>query len=213
MADDFTTHDDDFIVLCTGDELSLLNPDLAHFKPLAIAWGLSQTNRYVGQALRPYNVAEHSLLVCDIAERELGLNVHGQFAALMHDAHEFVATDMHTPGKRRIGPAWHDWEAPWQQHMRSAFAMHAAATLYSEEIKRADNMALAIERKTLLPPGRPWPVLQGVEVIDWVNLYSPERRAMDWEDWRDRFLDKLHELDFARKEDIFTPINLPDLEP
>jgi hypothetical protein len=28
---------------------------------------------------------------------------------------------------------------------------------------------------------------------------------MTWEDWRDRFLDKLHELDFARNEDLFRP--------
>ena len=92
-----------WLQLATGDELSLTLPSPAHITPYAMAWGLSQINRYCGQCLRPYSVAEHSLLVCEIAERELGLNVHGQFAALLHDGHEFIATDMHSPGKRSIG--------------------------------------------------------------------------------------------------------------
>lgn len=196
-----------------GIEFNVEHPRPEKITAMDIAWGLSQINRFTGHCLRPYSVAEHSLLVTEIAEREFGLDVHGLLGAHMHDAHEAYTGDMHTPGKRAIGNAWHIWEASWEHPLRTAFAMHAPAALYSEEIRLADRMALAIERKCLLPPGRPWPVLQGIEIVDWVHLYSPERRAMNWEDWRDRFLDKLHELDFARKEDLFTPINLPDQEP
>jgi ParB/RepB/Spo0J family partition protein len=41
------------------------------------------------------------------------------------------------------------------------------------------------------PTPTPWPVLEGIEPVTWVDLMSRERRAMSWEDWRDRFIDKL----------------------
>ena len=71
-------------------------------------------------------------------------------------------------------------------------------------IKQADLMALATERRDLLPPGgTPWSTLNNIEPIGWVRLHTYERRAMDWEDWRDRWLDRYHELDFARNEALF----------
>lgn len=194
-----------FIVTASGDELSIAHPRPEHITALSIAWSLAQINRFNGHALRPYSVAEHSLLVCDIAERELGLDVHGQLAALMHDAHESVATDMHTPGKRAIGTYWYSWEYRWQRLVQSCFAIIIPSQVHEEAIKRADLMALATERRDLVHPAAttPWPALHGVEPLPWVDLNARERKAMGWEDWRDRWLDKYHELDFARNERHF----------
>ena len=65
----------------------------------------------------------------------------------------------------------------------------------------SDLIALATEKRDLMPSSpRPWPVLAGVEPVGWVNLRSIERERMTWEDWRDRWLDRYHELDFARNE-------------
>ena len=52
-----------FIVTSNGDELDLQAPARGHITALDIAWSLAQTNRFSGRCLRPYSVAEHSLLV------------------------------------------------------------------------------------------------------------------------------------------------------
>lgn len=193
-----------FIVTAAGDELSLYKPNALHITAYSVAWSLSQINRFTGHCLRPYSVAEHSLLVCDIAERVCGLDIHGQLAALLHDAHEAITGDMHTPGKSFIGSGWAAWEIAWEYRVRTAFGTLTSSATHATAIKLADRVALATEKRDLLPKTpTPWPQLQGVDPADWINLYSTERRAMSWEDWRDRFLDRFHELDFARTEALF----------
>lgn len=195
-----------FIVTAEGAELDLRNPAPGHITAYDIAWALSQENRFL-RCVRPYSVAEHSLLVCEIAERELGLDVHGLMAALFHDAHEAYTRDMFGPAKSIInelavvGNVWHRWESRWQSLVARSFALITANLVHAEAIHRADMMALATERRDLMPrSASPWPCLEGIEPVSWVHLYSAERRQMDWEDWRDRWLDKYHELDFARNE-------------
>lgn len=190
-----------FIVTAGADELDVHTPAPGHITIWSIAWSLAQINRFNGHALRPYSVAEHSLLVCEIAEREFGLNVHGLLAALLHDAHEFASGDMHTPGKREIGEAWYRWEARWSSLVARCFSIATPTQVYSQQIRRADLMALATERRDLVQDApTPWPALQADEVqpVGWVRLNSPDRAQHDWEFWRDRFLDRFHELEHAR---------------
>jgi len=193
----------DFIVTAGGDELSLSAPRPGHLTAYSIAWALSQINRFNGHALRPYSVAEHSLLVHDIAEQHLHLDVHGRFAALMHDAHEAFCGDMHSPGKRHI-EGWAAWEQHWEHATRAAYGFRVPAQVQRDAIKRADLIALATERAALLHPAAttPWACLAGIEPITWVNLLSPERIKADWEFWRDRWLDKYHELEYERNEKL-----------
>lgn len=190
-----------FMSLSSGHTLSLREPRPAEINIFAIAWGLAQINRFVGQAIRPYSVAEHSLLVCEIMEREMVADVHALLAGLMHDAHEFVTNDVSSPFKEEVGPAWHAAELRWQRHVQVNFALITASAAWAKAVKLADLRALATERRDLMrtAEGAPeWPVLRGVEPVDWVDLNTPERRAHDWEFWRDRFLDKFHELEYAR---------------
>ena len=77
-----TTH---WILTATGRDFPLsglptVMPDAAP-RIEDIAHALAQINRYTGHAARPYSVAEHSLLVCEIV-RAKGLNCHAQ---LRHD--------------------------------------------------------------------------------------------------------------------------------
>jgi hypothetical protein len=195
-----------FIVTAEGAELDLRNPAPGHITAYDIAWALSQENRFL-RCVRPYSVAEHSLLVCEIAEREFGLDVHGLLAALMHDAHEAYTRDQFGPAKALIdsispeAPAWRIWETEWHSRVARCFALFSAFGAHAEAIHRADMMALATERRDLMPrSASPWPCLEGIEPAPWIRLNSPERRKMDWEDWRDRWLDKYHEIDFARNE-------------
>ncbi len=193
-----------WIVTATGQELDIYNPNQANIDGLSVAWSLAQINRFNGHALRPYSVAEHSLLVCEITTH-MGLDVHGRFAALLHDAHEAFCGDMHTPGKQAIGPDWHRWESHWANAVHTAFACRTAMHTHADAIKTADLIALATERRDLLPQSAttPWPVLQGIEPLAGIDLASTHRRLTDWEDWRDAWLDKYHELETERTDALF----------
>lgn len=193
-----------WITTASGLELDLLLPNPSSIDIYGIAWALAQINRFTGHARRPYSVAEHSLLVADIAEHELHLDVHGQLAALMHDAHEAYCGDLHTPGKRAVGQAWTLFERHLQAPVQRKFALHGPSRVHAAAIKFADLTALACERRDLLPrTPTPWPVLADVPPLFRINLNAPERRDKDWEFWRDRFLDRFHELDFARNAALF----------
>lgn len=194
-----------FIALSNGQELVLRYPRNGQLDIRTIAHSLAQINRFNGHALRPYSVAEHSLLVCEIAEREFRLDVHGLLAALMHDAHECVAGDMHSPGKADIGQPWKDWEGRWSRQLRSEWALHTAFHTHAAAIHHADLIALATERRDLLHPGSttPWPVLAGITPVGWLSLNTPEREAMPWLAWAAAFRDRADALDFARNEALF----------
>lgn len=191
------------IVTADGKEIDV-DHGFGEISEYAIAWSLAQLNRFNGHALRPYSVAEHSLLVLEIMERQLLVtDVHAHLAGLMHDAHEAVTGDMHSPGKSAIGAAWSQWEEQFESKVRSQFALHTASTAFRDVIHQADLIALATERRDLMPwhaELSPWPVLYGVLPADWIDLRDASRRNVGWEDWRDRFLDKFHELEFARNE-------------
>lgn len=191
-----------FIVTADGHEI-----DVEHgFGTItleAIAHSLAQINRFNGHALRPYSVAEHSLLVVEILERDfIAPWPDALLAALMHDAHEAFCGDLHSPGKSVIGAAWHHWEERFESMVRSTFKLHTAAVAYRDIVHQADLVALATEHRDLLPNAREmtqWPVLNGVKPVDWVNLREPARMHATWEDWRMRFVDKVDELQFARQ--------------
>lgn len=181
-----------------GARVDLALPALHHgaITLSVIAHHLACINRFTGAASRPYSVAEHSLLVADIADRELRLDVHGQFAALMHDAHEAFVGDMATPMKRAVGEAWHHVESAWQRATQRAFGLITPSAAHRNAIKRADLMALAIERRDLMPAGDDWPILHGVPVLDYLDVRGREK--FRWLDWRDAFAAKADELDYAR---------------
>lgn len=61
-----------WMLTASGMVVDLLRPQGAVFGISDIAHHLSQINRYTGAARRPLSVAEHSLLVCEILERERG---------------------------------------------------------------------------------------------------------------------------------------------
>lgn len=193
-----------WILTATGRRLDLLAPTADAIDPYDIAWALAQTNRFTGHALRPYSVAEHSLLVVDICERILRLDAHGLLAALLHDGHEAYCGDQSSPAKAALGEPWHNFEGRLQHAVRGRFGLHVSASINSHDVKLADLIALATERRDLMPHRDAgllaWPCLQGIDPASWVNLHADERQAMAWEDWRDAWLDKFHELEFARAQ-------------
>lgn len=193
----------------TGRVFDLRYPQHQQITIDDVAHHLAQINRFTGAARRPYSVAEHSLLVCEICERMMPrMDVHGLMAALLHDAHEAYTNDLSTPAKREV-EGWTLFEHRMERTVRSAFGVHAAAHDHRDAVKAADLIALATERAQLLPEhSMPWEVLMHVQPIHWVDLMSTEREAMSWRDWRNRFEDRFEELEFARGE-LLHPVAQP----
>ena len=196
-----------WILTAHGHEFDLVYPKASAMVAADVAHSLAQINRFTGHARRPYSVAEHSLLVLDIVEHLFApASVHLRLAALMHDAHEAYTGDVATPIKRAVGDHWDMLEHRIERTLRSAWGLHTAAYDHRAAIKQADLIALATERAQLLPPSPSlWEALVHVQPITWVDLMSPERQAMSWADWRNRFADAADALDFERNELAFGP--------
>jgi len=171
------------------DTISL--PDIAHH--------LAKTDRYCGACSRHYSVAEHSLLVCDLLEHEYNERSPSVLmAALMHDAHEAYTGDVTSPMKQLLGDAWRGVEGRIQRDVLRRFGLVTAFTAARDRIQWADMTALATERAALLPDSGPeWPVMRTHTPAAWVDFAAQAR--FTWHDWRQAFLDRFAELQFARE--------------
>lgn len=172
---------------------------LARYTPSLseIAHSLAHINRFTGHAKRTYSVAEHSLLVADMVAHA-GLGPVEQICALMHDAHESITGDVATPIKEVLGDAWYRFERAEQNALLGAYGLVDAMADHAKTVKHYDLMALATERRDLLPyypnTNTPWPVIDtpGAEVQPWAGAYlmaehrvktPPEMWANQWM-WR-----------------------------
>lgn len=184
---------------------------LAHAEPITIdmaciAHSLANTNRFVGHARRPYSVAEHSLLVCEILEREAGVrDPHVLMAGLLHDAHEAYCGDMSAPMKDLLRDAcarlnipsvWDAAERRLQANVLAFFGAADAMARHARLIHTADMIALSCERRDMLPASGPaWPVTIEHPPLSWVNLFAHD--GMGWQDWERAFRDRFDELGYA----------------
>lgn len=182
-----------YILLHSGHTMNLGRPLPSMVRIEDIAHALGLINRFTGHTRRPYSVAEHSLLVTEILERDGGVrDAMCLRAALLHDAHEAYTGDLATPIKHYCGPEWRGMEAGIEWAIAQHFGTAEAARAHRYTIKHADLVALATERRDLMPQHpEPWPVLQGVQPVDWIDLN--DREGLDWDDWRLAFMEK-HEL-------------------
>jgi hypothetical protein len=176
-----------WMLTASGTVVDLLRPQGAVFSISDIGHHLSQINRYTGAARRPFSVAEHSLLVCEILERERGeRDPSVLLAALMHDAHEAYTQDLSSPAKRAVGAAWGEFENRVQFAVLKHHGLITAYTAARERIRWADRTALATERAALLPSGGPeWGVTRTHPPVTWHDF--DRFSAYDWESWRDAF--------------------------
>ena len=184
-----------------------------------IAHSLAQINRFTGHASRPYSVAEHSLLVCEIV-KGMGLDYHAQRAALMHDAHEAFTGDVATPIKAALGVNWLAFENVHARMVRQAFCLQSAYTAHHKAIKQADLVALATERRDLMrfdpAINLAWPVIDTpgaqVQPLEAVDLNNPVRVAMTWRHHRDRFIARFTELSARCSHSTAAPYLNPTIE-
>lgn len=74
------------------------NPKTDQISLHDIAWSQSMSVRYGGHLYRQYNIADHSLNVCDLL-RDWGFDELTQIHGLLHDAPEAYTGDIVTPLK------------------------------------------------------------------------------------------------------------------
>jgi hypothetical protein len=140
-----------------------------------IGHSLAHINRFTGHARRAYSVAEHSILVMEIAARH-GASQLACLAALMHDAHECITGDVASPVKVELGDAWHVFESKHQNTLLTSYGLLEISAEHHAIVKHADLVALATERRdlTMFDPkvNTPWPVLDtpGAKILPFVHV-------------------------------------------
>lgn len=175
--------------------------------PNVLAHHLAQINRYTGATVRPYSVAEHSLLCADIAEA-MDLPRVVQLACLTHDYHEAITGDMSSPVKMAVGSAWGLYENAVARRVRRHLGLHGVFADWWQAVKHVDLTALATERRDLLrysPINRPWPVIDtrgsAVPAFGGASLNTARREQMHWSEWRDALRERFSQLAQLSKEE------------
>ncbi|CAB5514275.1 hypothetical protein LMG26857_03333 [Achromobacter anxifer] len=148
-----------------------------------IAHALSWVNRYTGHAAFGFSVAAHSLAISYFLEKR-GESAAVQMGGLMHDAHEAYFGDVSTPLKkyldvvpelRTLGVtqeqidkfqlAFRAREDAVQDMVAKKLGIDVSLTRHPA-VKKADLIALYVERYALLPPDEPgegpWPIIAGI---------------------------------------------------
>jgi len=141
-----------------------------------IAHALSNQCRFSGHTREFYSVAQHSVLVSRLLAGT-GLETWGLF----HDASEAYLTDVARPLKRDpyFGKAYRGAEARAMRAVLEAFDLPWPEP---HEVKAADNVLLATERRDLMSsaPGR-WAVLDGIIPLeDEISPWSPKRSRREF---------------------------------
>lgn len=149
-----------------------------------VAGGLSKECRFGSQCPTFYSVAQHSVVVTHVVQ-ELGGSLEEQRQALLHDASEAFMKDMPTPLKKML-PGYYEIEERVQRDLMRRFAVTCELT---DLVKRADLIALAIEKRDLYDNSDAWLVLDGVEVppgLGIVGALLPDDARYQWncEYWR-----------------------------
>ena len=156
-----------FITTRSGRQVSLLNPQYSQIDIGDIAHGLAFQCRFNGQTSRFYSIAQHCLMVTSI------LPDHLKLAGLLHDAAEAYIGDVVQPLKVLL-PDYQVIESNFNQAIELRFNVNLD---HQEEVKAADLIALATEKRDLLPRERcDWELLKGIRPLDRLTLpMSPEQ--------------------------------------
>lgn len=136
-----------WITTRSGGRFDYDAPDILEIHIRDIAHALSHICRFTGHTGRFYSVAQHSVLVSQLVPPEHAL------VGLLHDAHEAYVGDMATPLKELV-PAYRAIEARAWQAVATRLGVNP---ILPACVKQADIIALATERRDLMPPdGRVW---------------------------------------------------------
>lgn len=136
-----------------GHRFYPMAPSIADVAIEDIAHGLAFQCRFNGQTQDFYSVAQHSLMVSSLVPQRLAL------AALLHDAAEAYLGDMVKPLKG-LFPDFSRIEEAVMSIIGNRFGV---VEFDDRQIKQADLIALATEKRDLMPrSSESWHTLDGV---------------------------------------------------
>jgi len=139
--------------MLSGRRLDLLDPTPVDIEIEDIAHGLAFVARWNGQTRGdwPYSVAEHSLLVEEIAGRaQPRWGSKWRLAALLHDAPEYVIGDMISPVKSAVGPGYGELDLRLTAAVHLRFGLPAVLPVeVKRAIKAADKVSAWLEATSI----------------------------------------------------------------
>jgi hypothetical protein len=149
-----------------GNAVSLVSPDPREIEIEDIAYGLSHIRRFSGATKWPWSVAQHSLLVCQIAKEASPTDHVAHLWALLHDAHEYATGDITSPMQRAVElllpTGWPNPIKAIQSALDQAIAHRFDidwndVQAVKDLVRRADMIALATEKAQLMVrEPQPW---------------------------------------------------------
>lgn len=146
----------DYVSTFSGNRFYPLEARIDRVAIEDIAHGLAYQCRFNGQTRAFYSVAQHSLIVAQLVPPPL------RMAALLHDAAEAYLGDMVKPLKVLL-PAFASLEERVSALIAQAFDIDFSD--YAP-IKRADLIALATEKRDLMPhSSERWAYLDGISAL------------------------------------------------
>ena len=131
---------ENYIFTRSGGRVYFDEPENSDFNIEDIAWGLAMTARWCGQSKVFVSVAQHCCIVHDMLPDALKLQ------GLMHDASEAYLHDITRPLKRMLSE-YKAIEALMEQALANKYEY---AYPYDEQVKLADNMAMAQEVRDII---------------------------------------------------------------
>ena len=112
--------------MLSGRRLDLLNPSPLDIEIEDIARGISRVARWNGQTSGEYplSVAQHSVIVAELLKSyNENIEIKWQLAALLHDAAEYIISDMITPLKLFLGNEYIQLEEKIQSAINIRFSL------------------------------------------------------------------------------------------
>ena len=112
--------------MLSGRRLDLLNPSPLDIEIEDIARGISRVARWNGQTSGKYplSVAQHSVIVAELLKNyNENIEIKWQLAALLHDAAEYIISDMITPLKSFLGEEYIQLEEKIQSAINIRFSL------------------------------------------------------------------------------------------
>lgn len=168
------------ILTATGKSFDLYQPDPERIDPRDISHALAHLCRFNGHTREFYSVAQHSVLVAELVPEEHKL------AALLHDATEAYIGDMVRPLKQWMH-AYQDVEDWLWTCVCARFDLD---TELPTDVHRADLIALATERRDLMPTDPAiWDCLVGIEpMVEIIRPWSATEARLTY---HQRLMDQL----------------------
>ena len=112
--------------MLSGRRLDLLNPSPLDIEIEDIARGISRVARWNGQTSGEYplSVAQHSVIVAELLKSyNENIEIKWQLAALLHDAAEYIISDMITRLKSFLGEEYIQLEEKIQSAINIRFSL------------------------------------------------------------------------------------------